>query len=216
MKFRKRYSKGTVFMAMLQGVIIGVAAVALIGFILIWSNGKQAVEEPKTNEEELPITGPAPINTETPAPLAQESVQLFARQHGVFTTSTSAITFIAEVSSLTSAAIIKADGQYYVWTSVGLTEAEIMDSESEGTFRKRLVVDTSACVAMGAGKLHDVLSTNEISKIKTLEVEKEREDTSEFDKNITAITAFSNDMRVIRLHLLSYYSSEKECVKITF
>ena len=35
MKFGKRYSKGTVFMAMLHGVVIGVAAVAVIGLLLM-------------------------------------------------------------------------------------------------------------------------------------------------------------------------------------
>ena len=35
MKFGKRYSKGTVFMAMLHGVLIGVAAVVVIGLLLV-------------------------------------------------------------------------------------------------------------------------------------------------------------------------------------
>ena len=52
MKFGKRYSKVTVFMAMLHGVIIGVAAVALIGIILIGTNGKNAVEKPKAADDE--------------------------------------------------------------------------------------------------------------------------------------------------------------------
>ena len=40
MKFGKRYSKVTVFMAMLHGVLIGVAAVALIGLLLAGTKGK--------------------------------------------------------------------------------------------------------------------------------------------------------------------------------
>ena len=94
----------------------------------------------------LPTSGPEPVDPETaPTSTKVEPLQFFARQHGVFTTPSSAATFIAENPSLASAAVAKAEGQYYVWSAVGLTEAEIMDSEIEETFRKRLVVDTSAC-----------------------------------------------------------------------
>ena len=41
MKFGKRYSKVTVFMAMIHGVIIGIAAVALIGLLLMGMKGKE-------------------------------------------------------------------------------------------------------------------------------------------------------------------------------
>ena len=202
------------------GVIIGVAAVALIAIILIGTNGKNADEKPEAADVDagLPTSGPEPVDTETPAPTSTkvESLQFFARQHGVFTTPSSAATFIAENPSLASAAVIKAEGQYYVWSAVGLTEAEIMDSEIEETFRKRLVVDTSACSVIGAGELQSVLQATETAKIKTSEGEKEGDLAAEFNRNITAITAYTNDMRIIRLRLISHYSFTKECIKITF
>ena len=42
MKFGKRYSNITVFMAMLQGVVIGIAAIAVIGFVLASAEGKES------------------------------------------------------------------------------------------------------------------------------------------------------------------------------
>ena len=45
-------------MAMLHGVIIGIAAVALIGFILMGTNGKQAEVKTKAGKDEIPISGP--------------------------------------------------------------------------------------------------------------------------------------------------------------
>ncbi len=39
MNFKKKYSKVTVAMAMLHGVLIGIAAVAIVGFIIVGTNG---------------------------------------------------------------------------------------------------------------------------------------------------------------------------------
>ncbi len=58
MKFGKRYSKGTVFMAMLHGVLIGVAAVVVIGLLLVV--GAEGKDDGKTSGKELPASGPAP------------------------------------------------------------------------------------------------------------------------------------------------------------
>ncbi|HJF32820.1 MAG TPA: hypothetical protein K8V56_13740 [Sporosarcina psychrophila] len=216
MKFGKRYSKVTVFMAMLHGVLIGVAAVAVIGLILVGTKGKD--ESATISGKELPAAGPAPV--ENSAQPAEKPLQLFAKQHGAFSSSESAALFIAEDPALAKAAVIQANDTYFVWTAVGLTEGEIDSSESEGTYRKAIIVDTSACGAIGAGKLRHALTQTEIAKINYLDEDKkegkEDEKTKEFNKNITAITAFTKDLRIVRLHLLSHYSHTENCVKITF
>ncbi len=60
----------------------------------------------------------------------------------------------------------------------------------------------------------------EIAKINYLdENKKEGKDddkTKGFYKNITTITAFTKDLRIVRSHLLSHYSHTENCVKITF
>lgn len=214
MKFSKRYTKKTVFMAMVHGVIIGVAAIAIIGFIILGANGKKVGEKPTP---EVPATGP-PANEEGAGPQESQdgSLKLIARQHGAFSSSASAATFMEADPSLTTAAIIQVAEQYYVWSAVGLTEAEIMDSDSEDTFRKEFSVTSAACDVAGAEKLGDVLLIEDIAKIKSLESEKDNEKAAEFTRDVVAITSFTNDLRVIRLHLLSHYSTKKDCVKISF
>ena len=80
--------------------------------------------------------------TEKPVDAQVVPLKLFARQHGVFSSSESAATFQAADPSLASAAIIQGDGdskgKYYIWSSIGLSDAEIMDSDSEETFRKEV------------------------------------------------------------------------------
>jgi len=215
MKFGKRYSKGTVIMAMLHGVLIGVAAVAVVGLLLAGTKGKDVVE---TSGKELAASGPPPV--ENSAKPAEEPLQLFAKQHGAFSSRESATLFIAEDPSLLKAAVIKAADKYLVWSAVGLTENEIDSSASEGTYRKTFRADTSSCGAIGAGKLREVLTQTEMTEINYSDEEKkEGEDddkTKGFYKNITTITAFTKDLRIVRLHLLSHYSHTENCVKITF
>ncbi|MBO0587087.1 hypothetical protein [Sporosarcina sp. E16_8] len=215
MKFGKRYSKVTVFMAMLHGVLIGVAAVAVIGLLLVGTKGKDDV---KTSGKELAASGPAAV--ENSAKPDEEPLQLFAKQHGAFSSKESASLFIAEDPTLSKAAVIKAGDKYLVWSAVGLTENDIDSSESEGTYRKTFRADTSSCGAIGAGKLREVLMQTEIAEINNLDDTKkegkEDEKTKGFYKNITAITVFTKDLRIVRLHLLSQYSHTENCVKITF
>ncbi len=215
MKFGKRYSKVTVFMAMIHGVLIGVAAVAVIGLLLVGAKGK---DDGKTSGKEVLTSGPAPV--ENSAKPDEEPLQLFAKQHGAFSSSESATLFIAEDPTLAKAAVIKADNKYLVWTAIGLTEGEIDSNATEGTYRKTFRADTSACGAIGAGKLRGVLTQTEMAKINfSAETKAEGEDddkAKEFYKNITAITAFTKDLRIVRLHLLSHYSHTESCVKITF
>ena len=51
-----------------------------------------------------------------------------------------------------------------------------------------------------------MLQATETAKIKISEGEKEGDLAAEFNRNITAITAYTNDMRIIRLRLISHYS----------
>lgn len=222
MNFRKKYSKVTVAMAMLHGVLIGIAAVVIVGLIIVGTNGigkEKAIEQetvaadPPTSGETTPASGPAISADEAP-------LKLFAKQHGVFSSVQSAKDFIAQDVSLAKAAVLQIEGQFYVWSEVGIQEDEIEVSDYEMTFRKPFFVDASSCSNVGAGKLRSVLSETELSKIKVLttaaEGEVEDEKTAEFRKNILGLTAFTSDLRIVRLHLISNYSNKGGCAKINF
>lgn len=214
MKFGKSYSKGTVFMAMIHGVLIGVAAVAVIGGLLLMGTKGEGDGNGKKSGKELPTSGPAAVENSAKPDI--EPLQLFAKQHGAFSSLESATLFIAEDPTLSKAAVIKANDKFLVWTAVGLTENEIDSSESEGTYRKTFSANTSTCGAIGAGKLREVLTETEIAKINYSDEAKKDDKAKGFYKNITAITAFTKDLRIVRLHLLSHYSHTENCVKITF
>lgn len=211
MNFGKRYSKVTVFMAMLHGVLIGVAAVAVIGFILVGTGDKKVT--PK-GLEEVPTSGPGAEEKTDMKPSAVEPLSMVAKQHGVFSTPAAAASFMTADPLLQAAAIIQAGDQYFVWSAVGLTDAEIELDES--SFRKPFKADMAACEVVGAEKLRDVFMTTELAKIKKSETENDDKKQKDFNRNIASITAFTDDLTVIRLHLLSHYSYTKDCVKISF
>ena len=215
MKFGKRYSKVTIFMAMIHGVLIGVVAVAVIGLLLMGTKGKDVSN---ALEKEVPTTGPAPV--ENSASPSEKPLQLFAKQHGAFSSAESANLFMAEDPALSKAVVIKGSDTFFVWTAVGLTEDEIDSNAAEGTFKKAFTAETSSCGAIGAGKLREVLTQTEMAKIKKLEegqgAGNQDTKTKGFYKNIATITTFTNDLRIMRLHLLSEYTQANKCVKITF
>lgn len=222
MNFKKKYSKVTVAMAMLHGVIIGIAAVALVGFIIVGTNGQgkekaaeqeTVAKDPIASGETTPASGPAISPDEA-------SLKLFAKQHGVFSTVQSARDFIAQDVSLAKAAVLEIEGQFYVWSGVGVQEDEIDVSDYEGTFRKPFFANTSSCTDEGAGKLRGALSETELSKIKILttvaEGEADDEKIAAFRKILVAVTAFTSDLRIVRLQLLAHYTHKDGCVKINF
>ncbi|WP_060203227.1 hypothetical protein [Sporosarcina koreensis] len=222
MNFKKKYSKVTVAAAMLHGVIIGIAAVAIVGFIIVGTNGQGkgkageqelVATDPPASSETTPASGPAISSDEAP-------LKLFAKQHGVFSSVQSAQEFIAQDASLAKADILEIEGQFYVWSAVGIREDEIEVSEYEMTFRKPFYADTSSCSTVGAGKLRSALSETELSKIKSLttvaEGEADDEKITDFRKNVVAIITFSSDLQIVRLKLLANYTHKDGCVKINF
>ncbi|MDW0112380.1 hypothetical protein QT711_04230 [Sporosarcina saromensis] len=222
MNFKKKYSKMTVLAAMIHGVVIGIAAVAIVGFVIVGTSGigkEQAVEkgvatqpEKKGEEEKTPVSGDV-VPTGDP-------LKMVAKQHGVFSSADAAKEFIATDAALAKAAVIEADGQFFVWSAIGLAEDELIVSEAEGTFRKPFYAETSACSAIGAGKLTKALSETDLAQIKILttsgEGESDEKGVADFRKNLVAVTAFTSDLQVIRLQLLAHYTHKDGCAKISF
>lgn len=214
MKFGKKYSNFTVLMAMLHGVVIGVVALVIVGVFLMGAEGKRPIDK---IENEIPASGPEQ-NEENEAgdEVASDAVTFYAKQHGAFTTSEAAATFIEENPSLSTAAVMQVKDQYFVWSAVGRTEAEIEAILEEGTYKKAFSASSASCETVKTDQLWQILNLNEPSKIKNSIAENEGEKEQVLTKKIDAITAFTNDMKVIRLHLISSFSNETGCVKISF
>lgn len=212
MKFGKRYSNMTVLMAMLHGVVIGIVAIVVVGLFLAGAEGKRPIEQ---IEEEIPASGPVGEDAEVDKN-GPDALTLYAKQHGAFTTSASAATFIKENQSLSTAAVMQVEDQYFVWSAVGQTEAEIEAVLEDGTYKKEFSVAPVACEVVQSEQLWQVLKITDVAKVKNSLSENEDEKGRALAKKIDAITAFTNDLNVIRLHLLANYANESGCVKISF
>lgn len=213
MRFGKRYSHMTVFMAMIHGVVIGILAIIVVGLVFVGAEGNRPVDE---IEKEIPTAGPDKDDTEQAEGQAGIApMTLYAKQHGAFTNSDTAATFIEADSSLSTAAIVQADDQYFVWSAVGKTEPEIEVILSEQTYKKTFTVEAMAC-AQDMQPVWSVFETDDVAKIKKSIAENKEKETGDLMKKIEAITAFSDDMQVVRLHLLAKYVNDGDCLKILF
>ncbi|KXH87318.1 hypothetical protein [Sporosarcina sp. HYO08] len=215
MKFGKQYSNMSVFMAILHGVLIGIGAVAVIGLLLMNTNGKDSAG---ANGDKVATSGPEGKDEQ---PVADsEAISLVAKQHGVFSSKEAATSFMNENPALAKAALVEVDGQFYVWSMVGAAGSTIPVSAEEGTFRKPFTANPAACEAVGASKLREVMTATELAQIKSLAKAEEGvepdEKTKAFNSHIAAMTTFTDDVGIVKLHLLSHYSHTDPCVKISF
>lgn len=223
MNFKKKYTKMTIILALGQGVLLGIAAVAIVGFILLKTEKPESAASPNVN---VPASGPASgqgtdkkDETKPDTAAAGAPIPMYAKQHGVFSSKTSAASFIAD-EKLPKAAAVQANGQFYVWSALGLSEIDADPAGEEGVFRKQVNVSPLACDSGEGELLRSVLSATKISEIQDLVASRKqsvgegKKDT--FTSNITAITAFTDDINIIKMHVLAHYSETGKCVKLEF
>lgn len=223
MNFKKKYSKLTIMLALGQGVLLGIAAVAIVGFILLKTEKPESAASPNVNVPASgPASGPAETKKEEGKPekaAAGAPIPMFAKQHGVFSSKKSATTFIAD-ENLPKAAAVHADGQFYVWSALGLTEKDADPAGEEGVFRKQVTVSPLVCESGEGELLKSVLGASKISEIQDLATSRKQTandgEKDAFVSNITAITAFTDDLNIVKMHVLAHYSETSECVKIEF
>ncbi|ARF16222.1 hypothetical protein [Sporosarcina ureae] len=208
MNFRRTYSKNIVIRALVQGVAIGLVAVLVIGLTISTTGGK----EDKASET-VATTGP---KTEDKGGAAEGGDTMFVKQHGVFSSQEAATDFVAENPSLASTAVVPAGGQFYVWGAVWLKESDVILKEGEDAFKKRITVAPGTCKSADAGEVRKALLAEDLSKIELSKDGKDAKKGGDFEKKVTAITAFTKDSSVARLHLLAHYSNQDPCFKIQF
>lgn len=196
---------------MAHGAILGILAIVVVGFILVGAEGKRPVNE---IEKEIPTAGPE--NEQENQGGKMDQLTLYAKQHGAFTNSASAATFMAEDSSLQTAAVVQVEDQFFIWSAVEKTQAEVEAKLDDKSFKKAFTVTRKSCDPQIAESLWEIFNENDLSKIKNSLAEKDDEKMEAFKKKMETITAFTNDLSVIRLHVLSNYANEGDCVKISF
>lgn len=227
MKLRKKYSKSAVTMAMLHGVLMGIAGVLIFGFLLNVSNRMEVKsDEPETGiTVSGPVTNEDPENVENPTndgdPSGSDNpglpaFQFYALQHGVFTSEASAKEFISTDPALQKAAIIPAAGQYFIWSEIGVTEDEVKKEVKTGdTFVKSFRLSGSGCTK-GDIRVPELLKETDLQKLNFDDSVNSDELPAQWRENIAAVTAFSKDMKIVRAQLLAHYTLKNECLKIEF
>ncbi|MEK4024940.1 hypothetical protein [Sporosarcina sp. FSL W7-1283] len=210
MNFRKSYSKFTVIRAMVQGVAIGLAAVLVIGLTIFSTGGKDA-KPSKT----VATSGPNTEETEE-KPADGTAIPMYVKQHGVFSSEETATEFITSNPALANTAIIQVGDQFYIWGAVWLKESQVVLKDGEDAFKKKIQVTPGTCKTADINEVKKALLAEDLSKIKLSKAKDDAKKESDFEKKLTAITAFTKDSSIARLHLLSHYSSQDPCFKIQF
>ncbi|MFC4409894.1 hypothetical protein ACFOZY_05515 [Chungangia koreensis] len=227
MKLRKKYSKSAVTMAMLHGVLMGVAGVLIFGFLLNVSNRMEVKSDEPGTEVTVsgPVTNAEPGNEEKPANNGesegsdnpgQPAIQFYALQHGVFTSDASAKEFISTDPALQKAAIIPVADQYFIWSEIGVTEDEVRKEDKTGdTFVKSFRLSGAGCMK-GDIRVPELLKETELQKLNFDDSVDGDDLPAQWRENIAAVTAFSKDMKIVRAQLLAHYMLKNECLKIEF
>lgn len=206
MNFRRTYSRNIVIRALVQGVAIGLVAVLIIGLAISATGDKK-------NDKKVETAGP---KTEEKANATGDGETLFVKQHGVFSSEQAATDFVAGNAGLASTAVVPVDGQFYVWGAVWLKESQVVLKEGEDAFKKKITVVPGTCKTADIQEVKNALFAEDLAGIELSKDGKDAKKGSDFAKKMTAITAFTKDSSIARLHVLAHYSNEDPCFEIQF
>ncbi|MCT6925455.1 MULTISPECIES: hypothetical protein [Bacillales] len=184
--------------AALLGVASGLVGVALFVVVLNFV-GKEEVKE-----EVLPVQQEV---------IEEENASFYASQHGLFSSKEGAQQFIAENPLLNKAAIIEVNQQFFVWSALATNKQP--ESLTPSAFFKQLSV-VAGCTEPTLQKLPEILMDEKYLKNYFEQTPKEGEVPADWGKILTAVSSLSNDINVMRLHLLVHYYGENDCLKIEF
>lgn len=184
--------------AALLGVASGLVGVALFVVVLNFV-GKEEVKE-----EVLPVQQEV---------IEEENASFYASQHGLFSSKEGAQQFIAENPLLNKAAIIEVNQQFFVWSALATNKQP--ESLTPSAFFKQLSV-VAGCTKPTLQKLPEILMDEKYLKNYFEQTPKEGEVPADWGKILTAVSSLSNDINVMRLHLLVHYYGENDCLKIEF
>lgn len=218
MPFRKKNPKKMILMAGLQGLVIGVVGVLLFGLFLNMANDRKVEGEAKEDEKvEKPTTengketGGEKVETST-----EPSLTFKAKQYGMFSTKESAISFMAVEPSLERAGIVQAEGQFYIWSDLFVSETAAVSTEALPSFIKNFYVSTSSCENPKVINMMTLLAEENLSKNFFDSIASKENYPDDLATIVQAVTTFSDSPSVIRLHVFTHYLEQNDCVKLNF
>ena len=191
--------KSAVLRALLYGALSGMVGVML--FILL-------LKLPAETGGEL-----VPTNNQQEQTSQQE--QFYARQYGVYSTMEGAAAFIGTAPSLNKAAIVQVAEQYFIWGSVAREKAADAKQTVPSSFYKAFTLESS-CPQQPFLQLPSTLKDDKWLKNFFEGDAKEESLPEDWATLIPEVQKLSDDVEVIRLHVLNHYYAQLDCLKITF
>lgn len=215
---RHNNTRKKIILAGVQGLVIGVVGVLLFGLVLNLANDKKAKsedaestistegEEKEKEKEKIEVTG----NTEA------KSLPFQAKQYGMFTTKESAMAFIGTQPFLEKASIFQVDNQFFIWSDLYVANIPTQEAEVLPTFIKSLYVSSSSCEDPKVKKVMELMQQEDLSKKTFDSIAKKEEYPADLLEIVQAISAFSDESSIMRLHVLSHYFATNDCLKMNF
>ncbi|MCP1145438.1 hypothetical protein [Lysinibacillus endophyticus] len=212
MKFPNVIGKRDLMHAAIIGSVAGLAGVLFFILLLSSMDPNEQQQQQATNqvEEEEVI----PVQSSEEPKVDKMAVEFFANQHGVFSSHKSALDFIAGYASLNTSAIVEIDGNFYVWSSVTPVKEELVISDNPTSFAKSFTFSGSACSNPALQSLPTHLQSNNPSKFYFEDTKEPDSIPSDWDSITSALSSISGDLSVVRLHLITHYFNENDCMKI--
>lgn len=211
MRFPKVTNRREIIQAAIIGSATGIVGVLL--FILILNSMNSKFINEQLNGEMIPVASQNEGNTI----LAEGTYeQFYANQHGVFSSFEAAMEFVAEYPTLNTSAVVKVGDSFYVWSSVASTKESVKISENPKSFVKPFKLSGESCSKQELKNLPSLLKSNDPSKFNFDGEESPENLPPDWQKISFALSSLSNDLAVIRMHLLAHYFSENKCLKIEF
>lgn len=212
MKFHIRRKE--IVHASLLGLCTGIIGVLL--FILLL-NSIDSNANNKVDERKVPVSSTTKENESKKEKLKDGTYeQFYANQHGVFSSFEAATEFVSDYSSLNTSAIVEVDNNFYVWSQVSPTKEDLLKIEQPSSFVKPFKMSGASCEKKELQQLPTLLKNKDRSKFYFDDTSNKKNLPSDWHTITVALTSLSNDLSIIRMHLLAHYFSKNDCLKIEF
>lgn len=194
--------KSSVAQAMFFGGLTGLVGVIVFIFILQLPSNEQ-------QEDELAST------TQVSSEQEVVSQSFFALQHGVFSNFDSAAQFLASYPTLNKSTIFEVDDQYYIWSQLDQEKVEDATLTTPSSFYKKMTL-SSSCPTTSELQLPNLLMDEKWLSVETLTDAQQANVPKDWGTNLAEVQKLTNQVNVIRLHMLMNYYEQLDCLKVTF
>lgn len=195
------------FIAIAQGVLIGIVGFLLIGYLITYLDEKGAPSEMTT----VPVN--AAPETDKPATNSESESALdyYTVQYGVFSTEEAAQNYLKGLE-LPTAQIVQLDSYLFIWEGFSATAEGLSKKQEVQSFTKNVKVTTKSCPAHVQLLVEQLAQVDDQNKLLT-EAELRKFKSEEMQKLQTILDSLK-DKTAKSLYLLDTLLVAESCVKI--